>query len=221
MHHLGLGHLLSESWRLYRARFGTVLLLAPLLVVACQILTGVPNEFVSFIFSFAGFYFSFGLLNLCLKLVDGEEASFKNFLPSAKQFLSYIIAIFIPSIILVFIAFGFILLYDLLLGIFGGQAFLLNFLLAFLGVVVGFVVMARLYVLMPLFILDQNAGPIEALKRSWSATHGYTAQLIGYIFLMFALYILGTLLFVIGLVVTIPLVMILQSKIYRKITQKI
>jgi uncharacterized membrane protein len=67
------------------------------------------------------------------------------------------------------------------------------------------------------FIVDQGAGPIEALKRSSSITMGTKWDLFLFGLLIIGINILGLLALVIGLFATIPTSMVAIAFVYRKL----
>jgi len=67
------------------------------------------------------------------------------------------------------------------------------------------------------FIVDQGAGPIEALKRSSSITMGAKWDLFLFGLLIIGINILGLLALVIGLFATIPTSMVAIAFVYRKL----
>ncbi|MBA3723172.1 MAG: hypothetical protein H0W88_12330 [Parachlamydiaceae bacterium] len=91
-------------------------------------------------------------------------------------------------------------------------------------VVVGFVLLiipgfvwATKFILFTYFIVDQKVGPIKALKMSAEATKGAKWDIFGFLFISFCLFILGSILFLIGLLFVIPILNIAWAAVYRKL----
>lgn len=66
-------------------------------------------------------------------------------------------------------------------------------------------------------IVDKNLGPIEAIKKSWSVTHGNTWNLFFFGILLGLINILGVVCLLVGLFITIPLGMLATTFVYRKL----
>ena len=64
------------------------------------------------------------------------------------------------------------------------------------------------------FIVDENAGIIESLKKSWNLTEGHELSL----FLL--ILIIGVVLFLVGLLVAYPLVIMSQCYVYRLLNRQ-
>jgi hypothetical protein len=68
------------------------------------------------------------------------------------------------------------------------------------------------------YIVDQNMGPIDALKASWEATKGHKLQLFLFGLVAILMMIGGYLACCIGAFVALPLVMIAWATIYTRIS---
>lgn len=66
-------------------------------------------------------------------------------------------------------------------------------------------------------IIDQNCRVTESLKRSSKITEGVRWNLLGFGLLLVLINIAGAIVFLIGLLVTIPLTMIAYASVYRKL----
>ena len=66
-------------------------------------------------------------------------------------------------------------------------------------------------------IIEEDAGVIESLKKSWEITKGHTGFLIRILFVNIGLVIAGTCLFFIGIFVAIPLIYGIYCESYRKL----
>ncbi|OAV74350.1 hypothetical protein Barb7_02165 [Bacteroidales bacterium Barb7] len=69
------------------------------------------------------------------------------------------------------------------------------------------------------FIVEEDAGIVESLKRSWNLTKGHTKSLLVLGLVMYGIVILGTLLLLVGLFVAIPLFYMMQCYAYRKLME--
>ncbi len=131
-----------------------------------------------------------GIINIGLKLVDGKKAKYKD-LFYYKPILNYFLAS---------IAQGFI--------------FVIGFLLL---IIPGIIFAVRLQYVNYL-IVDKNLGPIEAIKKSWHITRGNTWNLFFFGILLGLINLLGVLALLVGLFVTVPLTLLANTSVYRKLS---
>lgn len=68
-----------------------------------------------------------------------------------------------------------------------------------------------------IFIVEENSGIIESLKRSWEITEGQVMPLFILILVTILVTILGFILFIIGIYVALPLVYMMQCYVFRKL----
>ena len=66
-------------------------------------------------------------------------------------------------------------------------------------------------------IIEEDAGAIESLKKSWEITKGHTGFLIRILLVNVGLIIAGTCLFLIGIFIAIPLTYAVYCESYRKL----
>ncbi len=67
------------------------------------------------------------------------------------------------------------------------------------------------------FIVEENAGIIESMKRSWEITRGQVMPLFLVALVMIGFILLGCAIFGIGVFVAIPLVYIMYAYVFRKL----
>ncbi len=67
------------------------------------------------------------------------------------------------------------------------------------------------------FIVDKNEGVISSLKKSWQITKGNVLKLSFFLLLSAGLNILGSIFFLVGLFVSIPVTMLAYAFVYRKL----
>ena len=146
---------------------------------------------ISIIGSFMMGIFYMGYLKNCMQTLDGEEPQFSAYGQVSRKLITFIIANIIYSAI---VALGFVLL--IIPGIY--MALRLQFFYA--------------------AIVEDNAGIIESLKRSWTMTKGYSLEL--FILMLIALLIcfIGTVALFVGIFIATPLVVLMYGYTYRKLT---
>ena len=67
------------------------------------------------------------------------------------------------------------------------------------------------------FIIEENAGIIESLHKSWEITKGQALALFILALVMIGILILGCILFGIGIFVAVPLIYMMYGYVFRKL----
>ena len=67
------------------------------------------------------------------------------------------------------------------------------------------------------FIIEENAGIIESLHKSWEITKGQVLPLFILALVMIGILILGCILFGIGIFVAVPLIYMMYGYVFRKL----
>jgi uncharacterized membrane protein len=102
----------------------------------------------------------------------------------------------------------------LLAGLLNGLAVILGLILLIIpGIYVGL----RLS-LWPYFMLEGEKNSIDALKKSWKASEGYSLKLLGFYLVQLLVVILGVLTLVLGVFVAIPVINLALVSVYKKIS---
>ena len=92
------------------------------------------------------------------------------------------------------------------------------------SLITGFVVLAGFFFYLALrlqffqaFIIEENAGIIESLHKSWEITRGQVLPLFMLALVMIGIMILGCILFGIGIFVAVPLIYMMYGYVFRKL----
>jgi uncharacterized membrane protein len=192
--------LLKQSWAIVKKNYVLIALLV-LAFFVFSFIQGIVGGFVedspilsliiSLLFSALSLFLEIGFIKIVLKLVDGHKATIQELWAYPQYFVNMVIA----SIIYVLI-------------ILGGLILL---------VIPGIYLAIRLQ-FYSYAIVDKNAKPIDALKMSWKWTEGNAINLILFMLLLVALNIAGALVFLVGLLVTIPVSFVAVTLLYRKLS---
>lgn len=134
--------------------------------------------------------FSLGYIKNLFQALDGEEPQFSAYGQQARKIITYFVANVIMSIIVIF---GLCLF--IIPGIY--LALRLQFFTA--------------------FIVEEDAGIIESLKRSWEITRGQVMSLFWLMLAMIGFFLLGVILLGIGIFVAIPLIYMMFCYVFRKL----
>lgn len=134
--------------------------------------------------------FVLGYIKNIFQALDGEEPQFSAYGQQARKIITFFVAYIFMSIIIIF---GFCLF--IIPGIYLGLR--LQFYLA--------------------FIVEEDAGIIESLKRSWEITRGQVMSLFWLMLAMIGFFLLGVILLGIGVFVAIPLINMMLCYVFRKL----
>jgi len=191
---------LKFGWEIFRKNLGffvLLLIIVGLLFILPDIITKQLRKvspLLGFIFDILSFILSIlismGLIKIALRFCDQEKGKFSDLFTSYPLFFKYLFSA---------ILYGLIVLGGLILLIIPGIIWAIQF---------------HFY---DYFIVDKGVGPIEALKRSSAITKGVKWDLFSFILILGAINFLGALAFFVGLFITIPITMIAEAFIYRKL----
>lgn len=175
----------------------------PLLLIVVAIELGLnylgeqisDDRFVRFLATLASWpvlaVISLGQINISLKFVDNKKAELADLFRLYPLTLKYFLA-------------------DLLYALAVGIGLLL---LIVPGIIFG--IKLRYY---GYFIAEKGLGPIEALEKSWEITGGVKWKLFLFWLLLGLINIAGALVLVVGLFLTVPLTMVAQAYVYKKLS---
>ena len=202
-----IGDAFSYGWNKFRQYLGPILILVLLVAVAVAVGQGISllvqsnsggfggvvlSLIVSLAVTILSFALQYGIVRASLAITRGEEPTVANAWDMA-QFGPYIVATILQS--------------------------LLIFVGLILCVIPG-IVLAFLTIFTPYFVIDQNMAPVDAIKASINLVTKNAGTLILFILLAFVVYFLGALVCLIGLLVSIPVVLIATAYTYRKMTNQ-
>ncbi len=178
------------------------------LVISVLVFTSIALSIISTLLHIG--FFKFGL-----KLLDGERPKMKELLSNTNLFWK-----FLGGAILYGITVGLVFLVSLAIIIFLSLVFQSKFILAII-VLAAFlaVVMAMQYFFTLPFVIDQNLGPIEAMKKSADITKGIRIDLFAFTVMVIVLNILGAICLGIGLLISVPVSFFAYLYIYRSLTK--
>jgi len=134
-----------------------------------------------------------GLIKVSLKFCDGVKGTFDDLLSSFDLLLKFII---------------------------GGILYFLIVLGGTILLIVPGIIWGIKFSLFPYFIVDDNLGPVEAIKASGNATDGAKWDLFLFGLLLGLINVAGALVFFIGLFATIPASMVAYAYVYRNLSGK-
>jgi uncharacterized membrane protein len=136
---------------------------------------------------------SLGIVNVCLKFIDGKKPELKDIYYTTKLF-NYILASLIRTLIIIV---------GLLFFIIPGIIFSIK--LQFLEYL----------------IVDKKMDAVDSIKGSWKMTKGVKWNLFLFGLLLGLINILGLLCLLVGLLITVPLSMVATAFVYRKLLNQI
>jgi uncharacterized membrane protein len=125
-----------------------------------------------------------------LAVTDGKETRFGDLFSCGDVFVPYLLGAILYGLI---VALGAVLL-----------------------IVPGLIAMV-MFLFYGFFIIDKKVGPVESLKASAALTKGVRWKLFGFTLVLALINIVGALLFIVGLLVSIPVSWIALAYVYRKL----
>lgn len=69
-------------------------------------------------------------------------------------------------------------------------------------------------------VVDEKAGPFEALRRSWEITRGNGWRLLGFGVVLLLINVLGLLCFFVGIFITVPITSLAAAYVYNKLSSR-
>lgn len=181
----------SQIWVLSGLLIGMSILSFTLSVLAMPREQSYTNQVVVALISlFIQLLFALGYMKNMFQALEGDEPQFSAYGQQARK----IFTCFVASLI-----FGVILILGICLFIIPG---------IYLGIRLQFYIQ---------FIVDEDAGILDSLKRSWEITEGEAMSLFFLSLAMIGVTLLGMVLFIVGIYVATPLVMMTQCYVYRKL----
>lgn len=135
-----------------------------------------------------GAIFSLGYYKNIFQTLDGIEPQFSAYGQQASKILTYIIANIIYSLI---VCIG--IIFFIVPGV-------------YLGLRLQFFIC---------LIVEEDAGIIDSLKRSWEITDGHTMNLLFLFLAQIVIAIVGLILLIVGLFVAAPLIITIQCNVFR------
>lgn len=182
---------LAFGWETTKSNLGLwigTLLVALLVCAAPEILPkGAIRELVSFLLSSLVWL---GIVRMSLRFCDGERPTIGDLFSGFPLLPQYIVA---TIVVMVAVLVGLILL-----------------------IVPGIIIALQLF-FYEYHIVDEEAGPFEALRRSSAITRGAKWDLFLFLLVLTGINILGALALLIGLFVTVPLSAIAMAYAFRQL----
>lgn len=199
--HFSKKEALVFGWQIYKKNVKFILLFF-LIALFFEMAPGVlansfrgQSEILATIIQILGwalnFVVSMGIIRASLKLCDGQKPQVSDLWTSYPLIFKYFLSYLLYSIIVVV---------GLLLLVIPGIIFAIKF-------------MFYSYL-----VVDKQLGPVEAIRHSSLITQGEKVNLILFGLLLGIVNLAGVLLFVVGLLVTIPVSAIAMAYVYRRLS---
>lgn len=183
------------------AFFLSVFVAWALIAIVSQVFQGNLNlnkQFLpSFIFSLLTWVvnsvIAMGIINICLKFIDGKKPKLKDIFYT-KNLFNFILASIIRSVIIIV---------GLILFIIPGIIFSIKLQYS------------------EYLIVDKQLDAVDSIKKSWEMTKGVKWNLFLFGFLLGLINVLGFLALLIGLLITVPLTLVANAYVYRKLLSQV
>ncbi|MDR2146224.1 MAG: hypothetical protein LBE91_07190 [Tannerella sp.] len=186
--------LLKQFWLLVGLMIGFTIIYSLLYIFAMPAKGGtvtVSGFIISLLITVLGIIFTMGYMKNCFQTIDGEEPQFSAYGQVSRKFFTFWFAGIILSVIVV-------------IGL---------FLLVLPGIYM--IIRLRYY---GAAIVDEDAGIIESLKRSWQITKGQELPLFIILLIIIGIICIGTIALIVGIFVAAPYIMLIDCVTFRKLT---
>lgn len=181
----------SQLWILAGLLIGYCILSFTLAAFAMPMQSSIIGKvIVNVISALFSILFSLGYIKNIFQALDGEEPQFSAYGQQSKNIFTYFFASLIMGIVVM-----------------AGCLFF---------IIPGVYLALRLQFFQA-FIIEENAGIIQSLHRSWEITKGQAMPLFILALVMIGIVILGCILFGIGIFVAIPLIYMMYAYVFRKL----
>ena len=157
-----------------------------------------------------------GIIRFFIRSVDGEKPEMGDIFESGDYFWRYLgsmVLVGIPVAAVAVIGAG---LVTFIVAVHSSPLIILPvvLLLALIAVVIYF---GSRLILLPYFIVDQNAGPITAVKESWKISTGLEWRIVLFMLVLGGINIVGAIFFGLGLLISLPLTQLSTALLYRQL----
>jgi uncharacterized membrane protein len=152
------------------------------------------NLILAAISTFLTIWLNLGAIKAMLDLIDGKKPTYKGLFSQGDK----IIKMFLSSLVYGLIVIGGIILF-----------------------IVPGIIWSLKFCLYRYYIVEKNAGPIEALKMSAKAMSGAKWNVFLFNFVLGGVNLLGLLCLGVGLLITVPLTWIAMVSVYRKLDAQV
>ena len=193
-----------------------VAMYASTIIIALEI---IENPIFLFMINLIGWILSItailGLIKISLNFRDNLKSKISDLFFQYRLFFRYVFASILYFLIylLGMVPLGMVvfILNEFYLGIIFRALFLI------LGIV-PLIYLGIRFLFFGYFIVDQKAGVIESLRKSWKITERNVWNLFLFFLALFGLHFLGALFLLIGLFITVPTSLLAVAHVYRKLS---
>jgi len=223
-----IGESIRFGWNTMKSNFGffaLLLIIVGLICIIPGILGRLGREDLPLLSAILGIISAIlqmivgmGLIRITLKVCDGKKGSLSDLFACVPLFLKYFLGSILYGLIFLPAAILFVVMAILLPNITRTSGFVYaGLIIGLILLVVPGIIWAIKYMFFSYLIVDQELGPVEALKRSAEITQGAKWDLLLLGLLLAGINLLGALALLIGLFATVPTAMVATAFAYRKL----
>jgi len=181
----------SQIWILVGLFIGFSILSSVFSLLIMHAMTSYSGTIIgNLIFIIISLVFNLGYMKNLFQTLDGDEPQFSAYGQQAHKIGTYFVASLIYYILVLI-----------------GMALL---------IIPGIYISLRLQFFAQ-FIVEEDAGIVESLKKSWEITQDQALPLFILLLVIIGITIVGLILFVVGLFVAVPFIMLMQCYVFRKL----
>ncbi len=190
---LSVGTVLSEAYDYLKRKLGfyiSLVIVYVLLMVALSLIGEKVGGLGDIVIWLVEIYVNAGLVKIVINDVDGKNVELFDLFTAQDVYISFLIA-------------G--ILYGLAVGV------------GILLLIVPGVIFAVMWQFYKFCVVDKRLGPVDALQYAGELSKGYRWTILGIDIVLGLLNVLGVLAFGVGLLFTIPLTIIAEAVMYKKL----
>lgn len=157
-----------------------------------------------------------GVIKFFLKVVDGGRPELGDIFEGGEHFWRYLGAFVLVGLVAFAVALpaaGLIVLLPTNLA----TAYLYLPVIGLVVIVALAIYLAVHLIFFPYLVIDQNAGPLTAIKESWKIARGLEWPLVLFLLALAVINIIGVMLLGLGLLISLPLSQLALAYLYRKL----
>ena len=222
--------IIIRSWDIMKDHLGLMVIIV-LFLLSLNIMISIVQDrllgditYQSILFIIAAYLFQMGLnlgmLRICLNMINNEEVNFFQLFNSFHMLIPYALATILYIAALLFAAApGLLLLKTISMGSLSGLAVNTQTMLSTIIMIVPAIYLSVRLQFYEYFLIDEECGIIESIKKSAEISKGYVLELfiIGSILVLFIL--ISIIPMGLGLIFTIPLSTVVMSYVYLKLNK--
>ena len=222
--------IIIRSWNIMKDHLGLMITIV-LFILSLNIMISIVQErilgdinYQSILFIIAAYLFQMGLnlgmLRICLNMINNEEVNFFQLFSSFHMLIPYALTTILYIVVLLLAAApGLLLLKTIATGSLSDLAINIQTMLSTIIMIVPAIYLSVRLQFYEYFLIDEECGIIESIKKSADISKGYVLELFIIGSILVLLILISIIPMGLGLIFTIPLSTVVMSYVYLKLNK--